>query len=72
MGSDICLPVAKYSHAIGLRDDNTVPWTHVSSSNLFVIVKGTDKDMQDEKLVLRVVQASEVLVRIKFAVKPAH
>ena len=62
MGTDICLPVAKYSHAVGLRPDKSVDWSHISSSNLFVILQGTDGSTRDEKLKLRVVQAAEDLV----------
>ena len=69
MGSDFCFPLTKYSHAIGLRDDKTVPWNHVTSSNIFVIVKGVDKGIKDETLTLRVVLASDVLVGLKFAAK---
>lgn len=63
MGTDICFPVARYSHAVGLRADGTVSWTHITSSNLFIILKGTDKDVTDDKLMLRIVQANDVLVR---------
>lgn len=62
MGTDICLPVGKYSHATGVRANNTVPWNHLASPNLFIIVKGTDKAAQDEKLMLRIVQGNDVLV----------
>lgn len=65
MGTDICLPVARYSHAVGLHADGTVSWTHINSSSLFIILKGTDKDATrlDDKLMLRIVQANDVLVR---------
>lgn len=63
MGTDICLPVAKYSYATGLCANNTSPWSHVTSTSLFIIVKGTDKSFKDEKLMLRIVQGNEVLVR---------
>lgn len=63
MGTDICLPVGKYSHATGVRDNNTVPWSHLASTSLFIIVKGTDSAaVKDEKLMLRIVQGSDVLV----------
>lgn len=63
MATDICLPVLKYSHAIGMRD-NTVPWTHITASDLFVIVKGVATQVVDGRLTLRIVQGTKVLVRL--------
>lgn len=65
MGTDICLPVAKNSHATGVHG-NTIQWTHILSSNLFIILKGSDQQIGDEKLMLRIVQANDVLVRFRY------
>lgn len=70
MSTDLCFPVIKFSAATGVRPDNTVPWKHLRAENLFVIVKGVDirhpdgRLQPDGKLNMRVVLASEVLVRI--------
>ena len=65
MATDICLPVLKFSHATGVRSDHTIPWTHISASNLFVIVKGSDTHVRDGHLELRIVQGNQILVRIR-------
>jgi len=63
MGADICFSLRKYSHASGTRTDGSIPWTHISSNNLFIIVKGTDRSIANEQLTLRIVQGNDVLVR---------
>lgn len=61
MMTDLCLSILKYSYATGQSSDNTIPWTHLAASNLFLIVKA-DKE-NDADLTMRVVQGSSVLVR---------
>lgn len=69
MATDLCLSVIKYSHAVGVRSDVTIPWVHLQATNLFVIVKGTSvksPDGQlnpDARLDMRIVRGTEVLVR---------
>ena len=64
MATDMCVAVAKYSHATGVKTDNTIPWTHVVASNVFLVLKGEDTHIQNGQLVLQVVQGNAVLVRI--------
>jgi len=64
MAADMCVAVAKYSHATGVKTDNTIPWTHVVASNVFLVLKGEDTHIQNGQLVLQVVQGNAVLVRI--------
>lgn len=69
MATDLCFPIIKYSHATGVRSDNTVPWTHLQAQNLFAIIKGVDTHYPDGrlhpdgKLDMRIVQGTDVLVR---------
>lgn len=60
MATDLCLPFLKFSCATGQRSDNTIPWTHIAASNLYVIVKAAKAN--DADLIMRVVQGSNVLV----------
>lgn len=63
MPTDLCLPLLKYSHAIGVRADNSVPWTHLQAQDLFAIIKGKDAALKpDQQLSLRVVHGNTVLV----------
>ncbi|KAI7552423.1 hypothetical protein KC331_g1896 [Hortaea werneckii] len=50
MATQLSLPVLKYSHALGVRPDNTPPWSHILGDNLYVIVKGTDTKTDDGRL----------------------
>jgi hypothetical protein len=59
MGTNICLPFLKFSHAAGVRNDNSIPWVHVTADDLVVVVKG---DVNNTHLVMRVLQRNRVLV----------
>jgi hypothetical protein len=61
MVTDLCLSILKYSYATGQRSDNSIPWTHIVASDLFLIVKAGKEN--DADLTMRVVQGSSVLVR---------
>ncbi|RMY56694.1 hypothetical protein D0863_12888 [Hortaea werneckii] len=50
MATQLSLPVIKYSHALGVRPDNTPPWSHILGDNLYVIVKGADTKTDDGRL----------------------
>ncbi|KAI7313291.1 hypothetical protein KC315_g11721 [Hortaea werneckii] len=50
MATQLSLPVLKYSHALGVRPDNTPPWSHILGDNLYVIVKGADTKTDDGRL----------------------
>ena len=70
MATDLFHPIVKYSHATGVRpDDNSIPWFHLQAEHLFAIVKGTDTHYADGrlcpdgKLVMRILDGSNVLVR---------
>ena len=65
MAADICVNVAKYSHAIGVQPDNTIPWTHVAASNVYLVLKGGNTHTQNDQLILQVIQGNSVLVRIR-------
>ena len=65
MAADMCVAVGKYSHAVGVKSDNTIPWTHVAGTDLFLVLKGQDTHIQDGQLILQVVQGNSALVRIK-------
>jgi len=65
MAADMCVAVGKYSHAIGVKPDNTIPWTHVAATDLFLVLKGEDTHIQNGQLILQVVQGNSALVRIK-------
>ena len=60
--ADLCLSVLKLSYATGVREDNTIPWTHLTASDIFVVVKGKDVEIADQQLGLRIVQGTTVLV----------
>ena len=65
MAADTCVAVGKYSHAIGVKPDNTIPWIHVAATDLFLVLKGEDTHIQNGQLILQVVQGNTALVRIK-------
>ena len=65
MAADMCVAVAKYSHAIGVQPDNTIPWIHVAASNLYLVLKGENTHTQNDRLILQVIQGNSVLVRIQ-------
>ncbi|KAK0313765.1 hypothetical protein LTR01_002022 [Friedmanniomyces endolithicus] len=67
MATDLCLPLLKYSHTIGMSTDNTIPWIHLQASDLFVIVTGKNTHIVDGLLTLRVVQGNRVLESIDIA-----
>jgi hypothetical protein len=62
MAADICVAVVKYSHATGVKPDNTIPWTHIVASNVFLVLKGEHTHIQNGQLILQVVQANTALV----------
>lgn len=62
MAIDICLPVVRYSHADGLRSDNTVPWTHIGGVDIFVVLKGVDAPATNSRLDLRIIQGTRTQV----------
>ena len=59
---ELCFPVLKFSHATGVRSDNTIPWTHLSASDLYVVVDG----VSTRRLGFRIIQKTTVLVRWSF------
>ena len=63
MAADMCVAVGKYSHAVGVKPDNTIPWTHVAGTDLFLVLKGQDTHVQNGRLILQVVQGNSALVR---------
>ncbi|KAK1063331.1 hypothetical protein LTR33_012311 [Friedmanniomyces endolithicus] len=67
MATDFCFPLLKYSHAVGMSPDNTIPWIHLQASDLFVIVTGKNTHIVDGLLTLRVVQGNRVLESIDVA-----
>lgn len=64
MAVDICVAVAKYSHATGVTSDNTIPWTHIVASNVFLVLKGEDTHIPNGQLLLQVVQGNSALVSV--------
>ncbi|KAK4549389.1 hypothetical protein LTR36_006386 [Oleoguttula mirabilis] len=73
MATDLCFPILKYSHATGVRSDNTIPWTHLQAQTLFAIIKGTDTHHPDGrlhpdgKLDMRIVHGTSVLETVDVA-----
>ncbi|EMC99590.1 hypothetical protein BAUCODRAFT_144989 [Baudoinia panamericana UAMH 10762] len=67
MATDLCLPVLKYSHATGVRSDNTIAWTHLQAADLFTIVKGKSRAYADEDLNLRVIHGTAVLASVEIS-----
>ena len=74
MATDFCFPLLKYSHAVGMSPDNTIPWIHLQASDLFVIVTGKNTHLVDGLLTLRVVQGNRVLVSLTatLELRPCH
>ncbi|KAM0723437.1 hypothetical protein Q7P37_000423 [Cladosporium fusiforme] len=64
MAADICVNVAKYSHATGVLSDNTIPWTHIVASNVCLLLKGEDTDIQNGHLYLQAIQGNTALETI--------
>jgi hypothetical protein len=62
MAVDICVAVAKYSHATGVKPDNTIPWTHIVASNVAIVLKGEDTHIPNGQMLLQVVQGTSALV----------
>lgn len=62
MAADICVAVTKYSHATGVKPDNTIPWTHIVASNIYLVLNGKNSGFQVGDLCLLVVQANTTLV----------
>ncbi|GAB1742936.1 hypothetical protein NU219Hw_g8638t1 [Hortaea werneckii] len=50
MATQLSLSVLKYSHALGVRPDNTPPWSHILGDNLYVVVNGADTKTDDGRL----------------------
>ncbi|KAK3678508.1 hypothetical protein LTR78_001805 [Recurvomyces mirabilis] len=67
MATDLCLRVLKFSHALGVRADNTIPWTHLQASDIFAVVRGKDTQIADGQLSLDVVQGTTVLETLNVA-----
>ncbi|KAK0326505.1 hypothetical protein LTR82_002347 [Friedmanniomyces endolithicus] len=67
MATDLCFPLLKYSHAVGMSPDNTIPWNHLQASDLFVLVTGKNTHLVDGLLTLRVVHGNRVLESIDVA-----
>jgi hypothetical protein len=65
MAANMCVAVGRYSHAIGVKSDNTIPWIHIAASDVFLVLKGEDTHIQNGQLILQVVQGNSALVRIK-------
>lgn len=61
----MCVAVGKYSHATGVKPDNTIPWTHIAASDVFLVLKGENSHIQNGRLMLQVVQGNSALVRFK-------
>lgn len=59
----MCVAVVKYSHATGVKSDNTITWTHIVATNLFLVLKGEETHIQNGQLVLQVIQGNSALVR---------
>lgn len=66
MGTDVCVNVIKYSHATGITAENSIPWTHLVAADLYLLLKGTDTDIENGNLALSVVHGSATLVRAAF------
>lgn len=64
MSAEISVNVAKYSYATGVRPDNTIPWTHVVASNVYLVLKGENTGFQNGDVYLQVIQANTALVRL--------
>lgn len=62
MATDICFPITKYSHATGVRNDNTIPWTHITAPDIFVLVKGVSTSGTSGRLMMYIVQGNGALV----------
>lgn len=60
MAADICLPVLKLSHATNAHANESVSWTHLSSSSLFLTIKGDSA--ANTKLHMCIVERNNVLV----------
>lgn len=58
---DICLQFTKFSHALGVRPNGTIAWSHVTSDNLFVLVKGSEPDAGSGQLLMRIINNNQVL-----------
>lgn len=63
MAADMCVAVGKYSHAIGVKPDNTIPWIHIAATDLFLVLNGEDTHIQNGQLKLQVIQGNSALVR---------
>lgn len=64
MAADMCVAVTKYSHATGVKSDNTIPWTHIVTSNVFLVLKGGNTHIRNGQLLLQVVQGNSALVSV--------
>jgi hypothetical protein len=62
MSADICVEVAKYSHAIGENPDRTVPWIHHTASNMSLVLKDEDTHYHNGRLCMQIVQGNAALV----------
>lgn len=62
MAADICVDVAKYSHALGENPDRTVPWVHQAASNMSLVLRGENTHNDNSRLCMQIVRGTEVLV----------
>lgn len=65
----ICLPLVKFSFATVTFHMTSVPWSHVHSEELFVLLEHVGPN-QDHDLQLKVVQGSNTLVRLQQTSQP--
>ncbi|EME50114.1 hypothetical protein DOTSEDRAFT_20500 [Dothistroma septosporum NZE10] len=65
MTIDICLPLVKYSYAIGCdKSTNSIPWDHLSAVDLFVVIKGQGTNNGTGPLVMNIIHATKVLEKV--------
>jgi hypothetical protein len=62
MAADICVTLAKYSHAIGENSGGTISWTHHTASNMSLVLKSEYTHTQNDRLHMQVVQGNAALV----------
>lgn len=58
---DICLQFTKFSYALGTKPSGAIAWSHVTSDNLFVLVKGSEPNAGNGQLIMRIIDNNKVL-----------
>ncbi|GAB7363447.1 hypothetical protein MBLNU230_g3721t1 [Neophaeotheca triangularis] len=59
MATDVRIHVVKYSHAIGVNPDRSVPWSHLTVPELFMLLQGKNQGTsRDQHLMLTVVRCN--------------